>query len=108
MNIEGAEAGVVKGSKKTLRRTRHVRISCHDFLADQSGAPELRTTAEVMELLTQEGFELKRPSRDHRPHIQDCVYGRNPRLAKTPFAGPCRGARGRSRIVEGPKSSTLW
>ncbi len=34
VNIEGAEAEMVKGLKETITNVRHVAISCHDFLMD--------------------------------------------------------------------------
>src|SRR5947207_2971420 len=43
MNIEGAEAAAIRGVGPLLASTRHVCISCHDFLADDGGPAALRT-----------------------------------------------------------------
>ena len=37
MNIEGAERQAIQGMEDSPRNTRHVCISCHDFLADDGG-----------------------------------------------------------------------
>jgi FkbM family methyltransferase len=68
MNIEGAEQRALPGMGTLLARTRHVCISCHDFL----GVP---TKAAVFSLLAKHGFETH--TRDDAPEAwtRDYVYG---------------------------------
>lgn len=68
MNIEGAEERALTGMGALLEHTRHVCISCHDFL----GIP---TKAAVRALLTEHGFDIN--SRDDAPDpwTRDYVYG---------------------------------
>jgi FkbM family methyltransferase len=75
MNIEGAERLALVGLEGIIEHTRHVCISCHDFLADAGGAPELRTKALVREWLVARGFEVM--SRDDAPDpwTRDYLYG---------------------------------
>jgi FkbM family methyltransferase len=81
MNIEGAEREAIRGVGRLLSRTRHVCISCHDFLADDGGGDELRTKAAVREFLTEQGFAVT--SRDDAPDpwTRDYLYGVNTRTA---------------------------
>jgi FkbM family methyltransferase len=68
MNIEGAETRALAGIGTLLASTRHVCISCHDFL----GIP---TKAAVLSFLMKHGFEVH--TRDHAPEpwTRDYVYG---------------------------------
>lgn len=68
MNIEGAEVHALAGMGSLLENTRHVCISCHDFLG-------LPTKRDVRALLTEHGFDTH--SRDDAPHAwtRDYVYG---------------------------------
>ena len=68
MNIEGAEVQALVGMGSLLDNTRHVCVSCHDFL----GIP---TKRDVRALLTQHGFDTH--SRDDAPEAwtRDYVYG---------------------------------
>jgi FkbM family methyltransferase len=71
MNIEGAERRALVGMGKLLARTRHVCISCHDFL----GIP---TKAGVISLLTEQGFEVHTRDDAPQPWTRDYVYGVRP------------------------------
>jgi FkbM family methyltransferase len=75
MNIEGAERLAIAGLDGIIDATRHVCISCHDFLADDDGSDELRTKAVVREFLVARGFRVS--SRDDAPDAwtRDYVYG---------------------------------
>lgn len=75
MNIEGAERAALDGMRRAIRRTQHVVISCHDFLADDHGTESMRTRAEVVRFLEQAGFKVIFRTSDSRPYVRDCVYG---------------------------------
>jgi FkbM family methyltransferase len=68
MNIEGAEVRALAGAGALLASTRHVCISCHDFL----GVP---TKEAVVGLLSEHGFAVH--TRDDAPDAwtRDYVYG---------------------------------
>jgi FkbM family methyltransferase len=68
MNIEGAEPRALAGIGALLASTRHVCISCHDFL----GVP---TKAAVLSLLTKHGFEVHTRNQAPEPWTRDYVYG---------------------------------
>ena len=68
MNIEGAELDALSGAGALLDRTRHVCISCHDFL----GMP---TKAQAIALLTQHGFDVVTRDDAPEPWTRDYVYG---------------------------------
>ena len=68
MNIEGAEVDALGGAGALLDRTRHVCISCHDFL----GMP---TKAAVLALLTEHGFDVLTRDDAPEPWTRDYVYG---------------------------------
>lgn len=75
-----AEALAVEGFEAVADRIRHVCISCHDFVADETGDDALRTRAEVERRLRQLRFELtERKPTDHRPWAGSYVYGRRER-----------------------------
>ena len=80
MNIEGAERLALSGMKEMVRKTKHVCISCHDFLADSGGSNELRTKAEVIAFLKQNGFAVSLRESDERCNVRDYVYGVNENL----------------------------
>jgi FkbM family methyltransferase len=75
MNIEGAEVDALRGSVRSIKKTRHVCIGCHDFLAeDGRGGVEMRTKEAVREFLERAGFAVT--SQMHElPWISDYVYG---------------------------------
>jgi FkbM family methyltransferase len=80
MNIEGAERLALSGMGEMLQITKNVCISCHDFLADEGGPNELRTKADVITFLKQNGFAVLPPKSDGGCTIRDTVYGLNERL----------------------------
>jgi len=77
MNIEGAERLALLGMGKMAQKTRNVCISCHDFLADEGGPDELRTKADVVTFLKQNGFAVSLRESDGRCNVRDFVYGLN-------------------------------
>jgi FkbM family methyltransferase len=68
MNIEGSEERALAGMGTLLTRTRHVCLSCHDFL----GVP---TKAAVLSLLTKHGFDVHTRDDAPEPWTRDYVYG---------------------------------
>ncbi len=76
MNIEGAERLALSGMKEMVRKTRNVCIGCHDFLADEGGPNELRTRAEVIDFLRENGFAVSLRGSEG-DFIRNYVYGRN-------------------------------
>jgi len=75
MNIEGAERAALQGTGDLLAATRHVCISCHDFLADGGGPEELRTKGFVIQFLTDHGFDVTTRDEAAEPWTRDYVYG---------------------------------
>jgi FkbM family methyltransferase len=80
MNIEGAERIALSGLGEMAQKTKYVCISCHDFLADDGGPNELRTKADVIGFLKQNGFAVLLRESDARNTVRDTVYGLNERL----------------------------
>ncbi len=80
MNIEGAERLALYGMREMVQKTRNVCISCHDFLANEGGPNELRTKAEVVAFLKQNGFVVLLRESDGRCNVRDFVYGLNKKL----------------------------
>lgn len=83
MNIEGAERLALSGMGEAARKTKNVCIACHDFLADGGGPSELRTKADVIAFLKQNGFvvSLREFEGDF---LQNFVYGLNEKLPMNP------------------------
>jgi FkbM family methyltransferase len=79
MNIEGAEQHAIQGIGTLLDDTRHVCISCHDFLADDGGSERLRTKALVRDFLVDNGFRVTTRDNAPDPWIRDYLYGVNTR-----------------------------
>jgi FkbM family methyltransferase len=78
MNIEGAERFAVQGMTRIAPQTRHVAISCHDFVADDGGSDAFRTRDFVTQELERLGFHTKSREAD-TPWLRDVVFGsRNP------------------------------
>ena len=79
MNIEGAERLALSGMGEMVRKTKNVCIACHDFLADEGGPDELRTKADVIAFLKQNGFvvSLRESEGDF---LRNYVYGLNEKL----------------------------
>ena len=75
MNIEGAEVDALLGAEAVLGATRHVVISCHDFIADSGGPERMRTYARVQEILENHGFALTLREEDPRPWVRYAVHG---------------------------------
>jgi FkbM family methyltransferase len=81
MNIEGAERLAIRGLGAMVERTRHVCISCHDFLADDGGSEQLRTKAVVRGFLVEHGFDVTTREDAPDPWTRDYLYGVNRRIA---------------------------
>ncbi len=81
MNIEGAERLAIGGLETLVDKTRHVCISCHDFLADDGGPEELRTKAFVRDFLLERGFQVTTRDDAPDPWTRDYVYAVNTRAA---------------------------
>ena len=79
MNIEGAERLALSGMGEMVRKTKNVCIACHDFLANEGGPDELRTRADVIAFLKQNGFvvSLRESEGDF---LRNYVYGLNEKL----------------------------
>jgi len=76
MNIEGAEKFALKGMINTLKITRNVCISCHDFLADKYNDEFYRSKDIVKDFLIKNNFEII--EREHEnPWTSDMIYGKN-------------------------------
>jgi len=80
MNIEGAERLALSGMGEMAQKTKNVCISCHDFLANEGGPNELRTKADVITFLKQNGFAVLLRESDGRCNVRDYVYGLNEKL----------------------------
>ncbi len=82
MNIEGAETLAIGGMRETIKKTRQVCFSCHDFRAEvEPGRDELRTRNVVQQFLLDNDFEVTRRLDDARPWVVDQLYGVNRALA---------------------------
>jgi len=78
MNIEGAERPAIQGLGALLARTRHVVISCHDFLAANGGSDALRTRSFVHAFLAEHGFRVTSRPDAPDPWTRDYLYGERP------------------------------
>jgi FkbM family methyltransferase len=76
MNIEGAEAGALRGLGAAVRSVRRAAVSCHDFLADAGArGDDARTRSQVEAFWRDAGFRVaSRPGRAGEPWIRDYVY----------------------------------
>jgi FkbM family methyltransferase len=81
MNIEGAERLAIQSMGAMLANTRHVCISCHDFLADDGGSEELRTKAFVRDFLMARSFQVTTRDDAPDPWTRDYIYAVNTRAA---------------------------
>jgi FkbM family methyltransferase len=80
MNIEGAERLALRGGQETLRRTRFLAISCHDFLVDYGADPSrVATLDDVRALVEANGFDIATRPSDKRSWVRFYVYGRRSR-----------------------------
>lgn len=75
INIEGAELPALKHAASVLSRTRHMVVSCHDFLAEQGGDEATRTFDEIRAILAGVGFSITLRLNDPRPYISYQVIG---------------------------------
>ena len=74
-NIEGAERLMLSGMEKSASVVRNLCISCHDFIADETGDDSFRSKSAVLEWVGENGFELlERPPQP--PPARDYVYAR--------------------------------
>jgi FkbM family methyltransferase len=73
MNIEGAEAAAIRGMGESLRITRALCISCHDFRADYGDGEYFRTKAVVQNAVRNAGFKILSRDLDPRRYIADQV-----------------------------------
>lgn len=81
MNIEGGEALAIAGMRESLRRTRHVAIACHDFLAEVCGNERLRTFDRVRAFLEEMDFDVTTREGHPQPWTSCTLYGSNRRMA---------------------------
>jgi len=82
MNIEGAEQLAIQGMEWLIERTRHICVSCHDFIADDGGSENMRTKAVVQEFLLDHGFRVTTRPGAREPWTRDYLYGVNERIAQ--------------------------
>lgn len=75
INIEGAELPALKRAASVLSRTKHMVVSCHDFLAEQGGDEAARTFDEIRTILAGMGFSISLRLNDPRPYISYQVIG---------------------------------
>jgi FkbM family methyltransferase len=76
VNVEGAETGVLCGSRKTLASARNWVISCHDFISHLPGYEGSATYSDVKKLLTQAGLRILPRRSDSRLPVPFFVYAR--------------------------------
>jgi FkbM family methyltransferase len=78
MNIEGAERLAIKGMTDTLKHTRVLCVSCHDFLADETSDDFFRTKTLVREFLLESGLRVvERTGGDLPPYVRDQLWAYN-------------------------------
>jgi FkbM family methyltransferase len=83
MNIEGAERLAIRGMSETLRQTRVLCVSCHDFLAEATGDEALRTKREVRQFFRQNRIRIReRTEPDLPPYVRDQIWGYNDALVQ--------------------------
>jgi FkbM family methyltransferase len=73
MNIEGAELDALGGMSRTLRKTRHICVACHDFLS--AGNPKMKTKAACRRILADAGFAVRDTDPNSPPWQRDHVHG---------------------------------
>ena len=73
LDIEGAEKFALKGMINTLKITRNVCISCHDFLAEKYNDVFYRSKDIVKDFLIKNNYEII--EREHEnPWTSDMIY----------------------------------
>jgi FkbM family methyltransferase len=80
MNIEGAEKAALAGMTETIKKTRYICVSCHDFLAAQHGLDGMRTKETVSQFLLDNNFEIIPRDKDKRDWFRDQLNGVNREL----------------------------
>ncbi|MFC2080847.1 FkbM family methyltransferase [Bacteroidota bacterium] len=71
MNIEGAEMKAIEGMKETLKLTKNIAISCHDFLFDHD---DMRIKTHITECLQKNKFNVFTNNTGH-PVKDSWIYG---------------------------------
>jgi len=79
MNVEGAEQLIVKGMLKSLKRIKHLAISCHDFRFRQGESEFFKTKQIVVDFLTSNNFKIA-TQKSSVLMVDDYVYAVNPDL----------------------------
>lgn len=74
MNIEGAERLAINGMDRTINKTRHIAIACHDFVANEKRNEWFRTKDLVCSYLTSRGFTYVIRSDDPREYVRWHVH----------------------------------
>jgi len=77
MNIEGAEKMAIRGMSKSIKNTKYVCISCHDFIADRDGIENMRTKRIVQDFLVKNNFKIVNRDADSRTWVRDQLNGIN-------------------------------
>ncbi|MDR3712750.1 MAG: FkbM family methyltransferase [Puia sp.] len=77
VNIEGAEQLLIRDFKQ-VANTRHLAISCHDFLGRRQGDPSLFTREAVSAFLQTSGFRIETRNTG-TDYADDWIYGVNER-----------------------------
>lgn len=77
INIEGGEISVITGSPQSLAKTKHLVVSCHDFI----GTPSKQV---VLKSLQEQGFFL-------REHSNPLIYGEEARTCVGDYLYGFRG-----------------
>jgi FkbM family methyltransferase len=80
INIEGAEVLALQGMVESLKKTRHLFIECHDFMADRGFGEAMRTKGSVRAFLESHGFAVRGRDDAERDWINDSLYATNTRL----------------------------
>lgn len=83
MNIEGSEKRAINGMSKSIQKTRHICIACHDFLAIRDGIEIMKTKDIIINFLEKNGFKIIVNDFDERPWVRDHVFGINQNLFHT-------------------------
>lgn len=81
LNIEGAEKLALAGMTDTIKRTRNICVSCHDFMAERHGNEGMRTKTVVHDFLLKNNFRIVKRDDDERDWIRDQLNGINQDLA---------------------------
>lgn len=84
VNIEGAEKLLIK-SFKHISIVRNIAISCHDFLGQRKGDPDLYTKDAVTAFLRDNGFQIQSRNTG-TDYADDWIYGVNERASVNTFS----------------------